>query len=722
MTEKILSTGEHLASLKPGAIKLGDSMAVRLAAASGLAAANLKGMTVADVAQKFAHAIDPALLFFRRVCGKVVKTDPVTGIDYPVPFATVQVEDTDCSYLGYFPASSPWGWYFPFRCHRELIATAKTDECGNFCVLIPRWDIDWVLRFRRERRCYGVIFDRPSIRDLIERLRPPVDIEWPPRPIPEPDPPPYINPLDRAALLTKAAHAFGAPVAARLATLSGEGSFGAPVGDLAANHMGTAPLAHLNPPLPPELKALKSVPGVSGGKKGEAALKETHAAIVNKLAGQVGLDPKVLAERLDFRRWIGPFFRCHDVFVPVWVPLLDIPDITFRVLQDTDGDGNEEVIYGESHFDVRWNAGAMPDQVIHAWPNARAGNLCGPTNIPCGNQPAIVMAGRLPVTGDPSVFDSTLGDPTAGYALRTNRPRTGGSFTGAPLAGRSPLRRTLALYGCNKTNASATHYRIRYRYSADGGATFTAPAPFTGLTWPLYRLNGAGIGEWHYPAADAQGWYPIVLPAGPNPWLPQDLLLDWPTESYADGLYALTLELGTGGAVLSSSSPEVGIAVDNGVPTGPISIEYAFAAGGPFVPIGTICPVVRRGAIPKDVYFRVRLAAAARHLRSAQLSAHGCGAGNFEFISGSGGENVAGTSTYRHWHQDPDDNDQILEAIYRLPAGAAQGTYSFSAYVVGRAFNPSGGDGGHLAIPSWAYDPDHAWINPWAPFSVFDAN
>jgi hypothetical protein len=720
MAQKISSRGERPAPVNPGAVKLGDSMALRLAAVSGLAAADLKGLTVTDVTQKFPHLIDPALLFFRRVCGRVVKTDPATGIDYPVPFATVQVEDTDCSYLGYFPPGGPWGWYFPFRCRREVIATAKTDECGNFCVLIPRWDIDWVLRFRRERRCYGVIFDRPSIRDLIEKLRPRVDIDWPPRPIPEPDPPPYFDPLDRAALLSKAAHAYGAPVAARIESLSGESGFGAPIGDLAANHMGAAPLTHLSPQLPPELKALKSVSG-GGGKKGEAALKEAHAAVLTQLAGRVALDPKMLAG-LDLRRWVGPFFRCYDVFVPVWVPLFDIPDITFRVLQDTDGDGDEEVIYGESHFDVRWNAGAIPDQVIHAWPNARAGNLCGPTNIPCGNQPAIVMAGRLPVTGDPLVFDSTLGDPSAGYAVRTNRPRTGGSFTGVPLLGRSPLWRTLALYGCNKTNARATHYRIMYRYSSDGGATFTAPAPFIGLMWPLYRLNGVGIGEWHFPTADAQGWYPIALPAGPNPWLPQDLLLDWPTQHYADGLYALTLELGTGGAMLSSSTPEVAIVVDNTLPTGPISVDYGFAAGGPFVPIGGICPVVNRGATPKDVYFRVRLEAAARHLRSAQLSAHGCGAGNFEFISGNGGEHVVGSTTYRHWHQDPDDNDQLLEVIYRLPAGAAQGTYSFSAYVVGRAFNPSGGDGGHLAVPPWVYDPDHAWINPWAPFSVFNAD
>ena len=33
--------------------------------------------------------------------------------------------------LGFFPAQARWAWYFPFRCRREVIATAKTDECGN---------------------------------------------------------------------------------------------------------------------------------------------------------------------------------------------------------------------------------------------------------------------------------------------------------------------------------------------------------------------------------------------------------------------------------------------------------------------------------------------------------------------------------------------------------------------------------------------------------------
>jgi hypothetical protein len=38
------------------------------------------------------------------------------------------------------------------------------------------------------------------------------------------------------------------------------------------------------------------------------------------------------------------------VLVPEWVPLVDVPDITFRVTQDVDGDGDEETIYSEGYY------------------------------------------------------------------------------------------------------------------------------------------------------------------------------------------------------------------------------------------------------------------------------------------------------------------------------------------------------------------------------------
>jgi len=92
----------------PAEFKISESSAQRLSAMSDVPAKELVGLALPDVAEKFRFRIDPLLLLFRKVCGTVVKTDPVSGIEYPVPFATVHVEDTDCSLLGFFPGGSPW--------------------------------------------------------------------------------------------------------------------------------------------------------------------------------------------------------------------------------------------------------------------------------------------------------------------------------------------------------------------------------------------------------------------------------------------------------------------------------------------------------------------------------------------------------------------------------------------------------------------------------------
>ena len=724
MAKKVPDAGKRPDSVPPARIKLGDSLSARLAAVSGVPAAELKGLTVAEIAQKHPFVIDPAIFFFRRVCGKVVKTDPVTGEERPVPFATVQVEDTDCSFLGFFPVEGPFGWLFPFRCKREIIATAKTDACGEFCVWIPRWDIDWVLRFRRERICFPIIFRRPSLEDLIVDLFPPKRI---PHPWPEPDPWPPEGPLPvdwhrQPGLLDRVRTSFGAAAAGRLARAASAVPFGASRTAQQAMLSAPAPLTQFAPPLPQELTMLRDAE-LPKGKQRAAAAEQARAAAAASVAKLVGLDPAGIRD-LSLRRWVGPFLRCRDVLVARWVPLIDIPDITFRVLQDTNADGVEEVIYGESFFDVRWNAGPLAPVTIEAWPNAVAGPPCGPDQVPCGNVPAIVFAERLLLT-DPLVFDATLGDATAGYGLRTNRPHPLGGFSDPPAAtGRSPLRATFGLFGCKTTNAKATHYRLMYRYSADGGLTFSAPAPFM-LALRLSRPTADFLaGEYYNALPDAQGWHPIQIPKGANPndWHPANLLIDWPTGSFADGLYGVTLELGTGGAVTSSSS-EVAFVIDNSAPTGPISVEWSFSQFGPFVPLANDCPIVPRGAVPKDVYFRVSLPAQAQHLRSAVLWANACGPQPFEFASGTGGQQAApGSTEFRHWHTSPSNNTQTLVPIYRLPAAAQPGTYSFLGHVSGRAFSPTAANGGHLAVPEWQFDPDEVWISPWIAFTVADVD
>jgi hypothetical protein len=696
--------------VQPDQIKLTAIQAERLGAMNDVAAKDLIGLTIAQISDKFRFRIDPMHLFFRKVCGRVVKKDPVTGIEYPVPYATVHVEDTDCSLLGFFPVQAKWAWYFPFRCRREEIASVRTDECGRFCVWIPRWDIDWILRFRHERFCFPIIFERPSIRDLLDDLIPhriPFPIPQPdpgprgPRPGPGPDPAPFGG-FDRGSFIRLIEDHIGREAAGDVDRLHSRAALGGSGVELASALDASAFDRQIPPPLPTEVR-------VTAGTHAKGSAAElTMDTARSSLAARLKLDVADL-KQLDLRRFIGPFKRCFDIFIPEWVPIIDVPDITFLVTQDTDGDGIEETIYSEGYFQVRWNADPIGAINIKAFPNARAGLECGAPPVPCGNAPAIVLAGRMPVVNVPTVYD-----PANGYALRPNRPHPSGLFSD-PLPNpnaATPFHGTVSLLGCNKTDPAATRYRIVYKYSSDGGANFTSFTPFLGRTWPLFRLDAGGNPEWHWPTSDANGWYPIALPPGPNQFMPQDLLLDWPTYSYANGRYVLKLELGTGGPATSSSA-EVAFNVDNSYPLGPLTVEWRKVPGGVFQPLVAPCPLVRRGASPVDLEFRVTLSASATHMRSASLSAGGCGGGDFAFVAG----------TTEHWHTSTADNADTLQAIFSLPSTVLEGTYSFSARVSSRAMNPNGGDGGQLILPNpWEYDPDDLHIDPTFPFSVINAN
>lgn len=576
-----------------------------------------------------------------------------------------------------------------------MIATARTDECGRFCVWIPRWDIDWVLRFRRERICFPIIFERPSLRDLLDDLIPPRI----PFPFPGPDPGP-LDGFDRGRLIRLIEDRAGKSAAARIDRVQSQAVFGARAVALDEALDAVAFEQTIPPPLPKELQSCLT----TSGRGADSGMVTARASLATRLR----IDVKDFKE-LDLRAFIGPFKRCFDILIPEWTPLIDVPDITFRVTQDTNGDGVAENIYSEGYFQVRWNAGVIGPITLKAKPNARAGVSCDGDPIPCGNVPAIVMAGRMPVVAVPTLYD-----PANGYALRPNRPHPSGLFAD-PLPNpdaASPFRGAVALFGCNRTDRKATHYRITHQYSNDGGVTFTAPTPFVGLTWPLFRLDAGGNAEWHYPTADANGWYPIALPPGPNPFLPQDLLLDWPTYAMANGRYRLKLELRAAGPVTSSSA-EVAFNVDNTYPKGPITVEWRKAGIGAFQQLLPPCPLVKRGLAPVDLEFRVTLSASATHLRSAQITADDCGGGAFTLLSG----------VTQHWHTAANDNSETLQAIFQLPSTALEGTYSFNAHVASRAFNPNGGDGGHLVLPNaWEYDPDDLHIHPHFAFSVINAN
>ena len=90
-----MAKAETREDLPPDQRKLTKTQAARLGALAKLRSEDLVGLTVAQITDKFKWKVIPEFLFFRRICGRVVKKDPVTGVEYPVPFATVHVQDTD---------------------------------------------------------------------------------------------------------------------------------------------------------------------------------------------------------------------------------------------------------------------------------------------------------------------------------------------------------------------------------------------------------------------------------------------------------------------------------------------------------------------------------------------------------------------------------------------------------------------------------------------------
>ncbi len=678
---------KQAAALPPDKIPLSKKSAMRLSALTGVEVKELAGQTVADLSERLRWRVDPALFLFRRICGRVVKRDPVTGELYPVPFANVHVMDTDCSLLGYFPVEWPWGWFFPLFCDTEEIASVRTDACGNFCVYIPRWEIDWILRWRLERICFPDIFLRPSIRDLLEQIpfpEPPI-IRRPPRP--EPDPPPFLL-RDGGLSFRRAQEVLDPQVVSRLAAFQATQTLGTNIAGM--NQMLDAPA--FTRPVPPPL---------SEDMKMRMA-EESPKAMLSSM----NLEAR-FTERFDPQVYIGPFLRCHDVLVPEWLPVLDVPDITFWVTQDVDGDGDEETIYSEGYFDVRWNSGSIPDITLEASQIALSTISCDNPPVGC-EEPQIVLAGKMPLHNLPGPADP-YHNQTTGYARRTNRPHPSGNLVDPPpnpLAS-SPFAGTFPILGCNQ-QLGAVYYRLKYSYKAPTASSYTSPVPFTGHSWWLYRWTG--VLESMLVSADSNGWYSILNPV--DGWLPDNILLNWPTGGYQDGTYKIFMELGNAAkAVIHTTSPEIALRVDNSSPNTSQFTALAWRVVGTSVwtPLSLVCPVVARPS-GLDIEFRVSYQASAAHLRSLVLSGGGCGGGNPTLTSA--------LSTAQHWHTSPLDNTVADNAVFSLAAGMPQGAYSFHLTVHSRAFNPDNANG---LTYDWNIDPVDIWIHRMLPVAVVNA-
>ena len=701
-TKKSDGDARNPGAIAPDLVKVNAIQAERLASLARLKShKELVGATHAELAERLKWQIEPHSFLFRKVCGRVVKKDPVTGANHPVPNATVVVEDTDCGFVGYFPLSSQFGWFFPIQCRREVLATVTTDECGHFCVWIPRWDIDWVLRWRKERFCFPIIFERPSVFDILKDIPILVDERFPPKPVPGPDPAPEVSQmLDAVDRLTVAelTSAIGPALADRVAALPGVGAFGGSTAAASALLVERAFDGVRPPPLPDEFKQVNPAP--------EDKRESTHtmAMVRGTIAERLGVDVKALAA-LDLRFPIGPFKRCVTRYVPEWSLVLDVPDITFRVMQDVDGDGTEEVIYSEGYFDVRWNANVIPPVTLVAANHARESVSCEQPPVVCGNVSDIQFAGMMPLT---SPYHSNV----SGYALRPNRPRPIPPITPQPNA-TAPFCGNVNLFGCLVATGGATKYRLVYRYSSDGGGTFSPELPFTNVAWWWHPLAGPPV----HATSDANGWYNLPPSGLIGPEV--NLLFPFNTGAYAAGLYEIRVQVGTGGTtVLGQSSPKR-LRVDNALPSYTPSVLWRIAGASAWNPLTYPCPLVTRGTAPQAVEFDVRWEVAASHYRNASISAGGCGSGTFGPPIVQPGSTASGPGGTSDWHQGPLDNGVVFHVRYLLPASALQGTYTFGLHANTRAFNPAGADANYQAL-DWLYDSPNGgrYVTPSFHFSV----
>lgn len=664
----------------PDKRKITKRQATRLAEIAHVDVKKLTGKTIASVYENLKWHVDPQLLLFRRVCGQVVKRNPGSGELETVPNATVHVEDTDCSFLSYFPSGSPWCWFFPLICHREEITTVKTDKCGRFCVWIPRWDIDWIWKWRHSRICFPYII-RPRIWEILEDLKllpePPI-IRKPPFP----DPPPFAR--LKPGAIEQVRDVLGTTVADQLEQLVGRQTIGESAKELDVLLNMRSPIT-LPPPVPNEMR--------------DAMLDKNKS----NMDAAINLDEKYVS-KLDYNRYIGPFRRCVDVYFKEWVPFFDVPDITFRVTQDVDGDGTEETIYSEGFFDVRWNSGSIPNVILEASAIALSSPICdGPVIDPntC-IKPTIVTAGLMPLQAP--YHSNTNG----GYALKVNRPRSGGlsdsPHVPSDVDGEAPYWRTVQLHGCQRFN-NAKYYRLMYSYEEN------AYVPFTGEKWLAPKVVGSPI--WVVP--DSNGWYE-VLPSA-NLAFPH-WLINWQTWRYPNGKYTVKLQIANNAKTDIRVSDPVSLVVDNVQPIGVFNTIRWRAPGATgyssWQTLPAACPIIRRPAgatIELEVDYHV----SAPHFRNVELIGHSCK-----------GVNLIKQSTadkFDHWHTNTGNNSRNAVAVFEVPSTPPTGSYPEGAYTVGlnihgRAFNPAGSDSGPGS--NWHYDVSYSHSYPRRHIAIID--
>jgi hypothetical protein len=653
---------------------LGPLQSSRLSGLTGLPASEFEGQTPAALSERLRWVVDPELWLFRRVCGQVVKTDPTTGADLPVANATVEVFDTVCDYWGYFPEPWPWGWLFPVRCERELVTTVTTDACGNFCFWIPRFEIEWILRWREERLCFAELFTKPSISDLFAPH------------VPAPNPPDPATLVGRLRAGGDLAATLGTRAGAVLNAARSSVGFGDNVRKLADLLQAPAFTQRVAPPLP--------------------SLSGTDDQEVD--AGALGA--------IDPNRYFGPFLRCIDVLVPEWYEILETPDVSISVTQAlTSG---VQTIY-DGAFDIDWGTNPIPTVTLHASPLALASQVpCPPPQVN-SDELGFQYVGLLPVS-PPYAAGGTF-DGSTGFATRVNQPRPvtpppGGctcdqiDLTHLPSCpATAPFYGELYLYG-GVSYPGAAYYRIMAQYASGSGIptpgsfgpaaplldTWSVPQPFPSLPVVIQPANPSG-------------WYAIsALATESGPYT--DMLMDW-SDVKADGVYLLTLELADAAMnpIPLSPSQTLLLVVDGSAPLAatPFTLNWqpTTGVGGPIDPLAwtTAYPPSSGCALIDTMGSAIALqftaSVSSPHLRQAGVSAAGCG--------GATPVPAATNPPDSQWYTastDPSATSYSFSGVYYLPAGAPAGCYSFGLYADTRAFNSAGGTTSDPVHTGWCGD------------------
>jgi len=266
---------------------------------------------------------------------------------------------------------------------------------------------------------------------------------------------------------------------------------------------------------------------------------------------------------------------------------------------------------------------------------------------------------------------------------------------------------TLQLYG-NVRIPGASYYQVLR--SVDFGAGFV---PFTGLTWPVYRVVGNHL-EVHWTVPDAGGWYPI-LPESEH-WFPDTLLLEWPPDG--QGRYLLRVQCADDARnPIGEVSTRV-VHVDNttaSVTYQQLAWKFTTEPDASFDDPGhdllVSCPTIHRGTSAESiqVMFRVRVSPA--HFRYASLGISGCGTADFTLAADPANH----TS---HWYTTSDDATDALQGRFELASGAPEGAYSFNVYASSRAIGPS--SEGAVRADEATSDRVPLHVSPTVPVAIMD--